>query len=245
MKEDIKFGTWLTAGSPVLVELASLYNFDWFLFDMEHGFLTQSDLLSNLQAVKNQNINAIVRVGGIDPIQISKVLDLGAKGVMVPHVSNAEGAKRCVEAVCYPPLGHRGFSSSVRAFNYGLNVPENISESKALLFVQIEDLEGVKNADEIAAVEGVDVLFVGPADLKLSLSFQNTNQPLSYKESLESVMAAAQNHGKKAGILVRDNSDIEDLMNMGFSYIALSSDTAILKTGYQNLTNIIQYIRNY
>lgn len=243
MNESIKFGTWLTAGSPVLVELASLYNFDWFLFDMEHGFLTQNDLLSNLQAVKNQNTNAIVRVGGIDPIQISKVLDLGAQGVMVPHVSNVGDAKKCVEAVCYPPLGHRGFSSSVRAFNYGLNVPKDINENSPLLFVQIEDLEGVKNVDEIAAVEGVDVLFVGPADLKLSLSFQRTDNPVTYEEALERVMITVKKYGKQAGILIRDYNDIPELIKMGFSYVALSSDIAILKSGYQQVVNIIQSVK--
>ena len=244
MKQDIKFGTWLTAGSPVLVELASLYNFDWFLFDMEHGFLTISDLLPNLQAIKNQHTSAVVRIGGVDPIQISKVLDLGAAGVMVPHVSNAAEARKCVNAAAYPPIGHRGFSSSVRAFDFGLNVPKNLNEKKSLLFVQIEDLEGVENVDEIAAVEGVDVLFVGPADLKLSLSYQETANPVTYNDALGRVIAAVSRHKKQAGILVRDYNDIEELITMGFSYVALSSDTAILKSGYQNLTSIIQYIKN-
>jgi len=243
MKEEIKFGTWLTAGSPVLVELASLYNFNWFLFDMEHGFITMNDLLPNLQAVKSPNIKAVVRVGGMDPIQISKVLDLGAAGVMVPHVSNSAKASACVKAVSYPPYGNRGFSSSVRAFDYGLNVPENIQEKRPLLFVQIEDVEGVKNVDEIAAVEGVDVLFVGPADLKLSLSFQRTANPISYKEALKKVIDAVQKHNKQAGILVRDNNDIPELIAMGFTYVALSSDTAILKAGYQNIVNIIQEVK--
>src|SRR5690606_38532717 len=119
-------------GHPVLTELASSYNFDWLLFDLEHGFLTINDILGNLQAVKNPDIKSIVRVGGLDPIQIAKVLDLGAKGVMVPHVSNAKTARECVNAMCYPPMGHRGFSSSVRAFNYGLEVPKDIHVNRPL-----------------------------------------------------------------------------------------------------------------
>lgn len=240
MDNEIKYGTWLTTGHPVLTELASSYNFDWLLFDLEHGFLTINDILGNLQAVKNPDIKSIVRVGGLDPIQIAKVLDLGAKGVMVPHVSNAKTARECVSAMYYPPTGHRGFSSSVRAFNYGLEVPKDIHANRPLFFAQIEDLEGLENVEEIAAVNGVDVLFVGPADLKLSLSYQKELTPITYQEALVKVTEAAKKHQKKTGILVRDFSDIQHLKQLGFTYMALSSDTGILKSGYQNIVNVIK-----
>lgn len=240
---DTYYGTWLTSGSPALAELASMYNFDWFLFDLEHGFLTIHDLLGNLQAVKNSSSKNMVRVGGVDPIQIAKILDLGADGIMVPHVSNATLAKNCVDAMLYPPYGHRGFSSSVRAFNYGLNVPTDIHGDKPLLFVQIEDVEGIKNADEIAAVEGVEVLFVGPADLKLSLKYQDVESGISYEQALQKVIDAVKKNGKLAGILVRNLEDTSHLIEMGFTYIALSSDTAILKSGYQNLINFIDGLK--
>ncbi|MDQ8006064.1 MAG: aldolase/citrate lyase family protein [Pedobacter sp.] len=237
------YGTWLTAGNPALAELASMYNFDWFLFDLEHGFLTVHDLLGNLQAVKNSATKNMVRVGGVDPIQIAKVLDLGANGIMVPHVSNAVLAKTCVDAMLYPPYGHRGFSSSVRAFNYGLNVPSDIHADKPVLLVQIEDVEGVKNADSIAAVDGVDVLFVGPADLKLSLKHQEKENAISYEEALQTVINAVKKNGKLAGILVRSLEDTSHLIEMGFTYIALSSDTAILKSGYQNIVKFIDELK--
>lgn len=240
---DTFYGTWLTAGNPALAELASMYNFNWFLFDLEHGFLTIHDLLGNLQAIKNGTSKSIVRVGGVDPIQIAKVLDLGANGIMVPHVSNAVLAKTCVSAMLYPPKGHRGVSSSVRAFNYGLNVPSDIHANKPLLFVQIEDVEGIKNADEIAAVEGVDVLFVGPADLKLSLKYQEGEDEISYEQALQKVIDAVKKNGKLAGILVRNFEDTPHLIEIGFTYVALSSDTAILKSGYQNIINFIDGLK--
>lgn len=240
---DTFYGTWLTSGSPALAELASMYNFNWFLFDLEHGFLTIHDLLGNLQAVKNGPSKNMVRVGGVDPIQIAKILDLGADGIMVPHVSNAALAKTCANSMLYPPKGHRGFSSSVRAFDYGLNVPTDIHADKPLLLVQIEDVEGINNADEIAAVDGVDVLFVGPADLKLSLKYQEEGNEISYERALQTVIDAVKKHGKSAGILVRNLEDTPHLIEMGFSYIALSSDTAILKSGYQNIINFIDGLK--
>src|SRR5690606_29206354 len=147
----------------------------------------------------------IVRVPSIDPVLIGKVLDEGADGIMLPHATSAEHVKACVAAMYYSPKGRRGFSSSTRQYNYGMNVPADVTAAnKPLLFAQIEDVEGVHNANEIAAVAEVDVLFVGPADLKLALK-HNAAADLSFETSLEMVAAAAAANNKKAGILVRDS----------------------------------------
>lgn len=223
------FGTWLTSGSPAVAELAAQCGLDWLLFDMEHGCLAEADLLANLRAVNGQGAFLVVRVPTHEAGLIGRVLDWGADAIMAPHVESAAQAHALVEAMRYPPKGVRGYSRSVRAFGYGLLPPE----ADPLLFVQIESAEGVLHVDAIAAVDGVDVLFVGPADLKLSLS--SSPAALSYEEALAAVAGAAQMHGIQAGILVRDRQDIPHLLHAGFGRIAVDSDLAILRAGFLSI----------
>jgi 2-keto-3-deoxy-L-rhamnonate aldolase RhmA len=221
-------GTWLSIGSPIIAELASECGFDWLLFDMEHGCMTEASVLANLQAAKREGIKLIVRVGSMDKALIARVLDWGASGIMLPHVSTAEQAEACIKAINYPPKGTRGYSSSSRVFKYGLNV----QQSQLLFIPQIEDYEGVLNAEAIAAVEGVDILFVGPADLKLDLSTRLEQESMPYEKAIQQVSAAAKNHQKQAGILVRNPDDLPTLKECGFSCLAIGSDLGFIREGF-------------
>ncbi|WP_428666990.1 HpcH/HpaI aldolase family protein [Runella sp.] len=221
-------GTWLSIGSPIIAELASECGFDWLLLDMEHGCMTEATVLANLQAAKREGIKLIVRVGSLDTALIARVLDWGASGIMLPHVSTAEQAEACVKAMNYPPKGTRGYSSSSRVFNYGLNVQQN-----QLLFIpQIEDCEGVQNAENIAAVDGVNVLFIGPADLKLDLSTRPSHESISYEKAIQQVSAAAKKYQKQAGILVRNPDDLPKLKEYGFTCLAIGSDLGFIREGF-------------
>ncbi|WP_138478702.1 HpcH/HpaI aldolase family protein [Dyadobacter bucti] len=233
-------GTWLSVGSPVIAEIASECGFDWLLFDLEHGCISESGVLACLQAAKREDIRLIVRVGSLDEALIARVLDWGASGIMLPHVSTPEQAADCVRAMRYPPHGSRGFSSSARAFKYGLDAPKDMSGWVPPLFLaQIENYEGVRNSANIAAVEGVDMLFVGPADLKLDLSFRSGEQALSFEEALATVNQSAQLHQKQSGILVRNPHDIPELQQAGFTCLALGSDISYLREGFTgSLKNI-------
>jgi 2-keto-3-deoxy-L-rhamnonate aldolase RhmA len=228
-------GTWITIGSPIITELVSNYPFDWLLFDMEHGYLTESSLLGNLQAVRRSEIKQIVRIPSLNQAFIARVLDWGASGIMMPHVSTVEQARLCVKAMRYPPFGMRGYSGQARAFNYGLNTPDNIqSIGSSHLLVQIEDYEGIMNAEAIASIEGVDVLFIGPSDLKLDLSTRN-GETMDFTEAIRIVADAAIKWKKQAGILVKDPDDIPKYTQLGYSCLAIDSDLAILRKGYQQL----------
>jgi 2-keto-3-deoxy-L-rhamnonate aldolase RhmA len=224
-------GTWLSSGSPVIAELAGLCGFDWLLFDLEHGCGNESGLLQNLQALRGSRSAAIVRVGAPHPDLIQRVLDWGADGVMIPHVDTAEIAQACVRAVRFPPHGRRGYSRSVRACDYGLNVPD--VPLQPLVFAQIESEEAVVNVQAIAAVEGVDVLFVGPADLAFDLKASGSKR--SYESCLATVAAAARTAGKQAGILCRNENDVASLTEQGFTVQAVDSDLAILRQRYGDL----------
>ena len=228
-------GTWITIGSPIITELVSNFKFDWLLFDMEHGYLTEGTLLGNIQAVRGGEIKIIVRVPSPDPSLIARVLDRGASGIMIPHVSSSEQAEACVSAMRYPPLGTRGYSGQARCFDYGLSTPKDIgSVVPTVLMAQIENYDGVINADAIAQVEGVDVLFIGPSDLTLDLATRN-GATMDFHLAIKSVAEAAKKNRKQAGILVKNIEDIPKYTQLGFSCFAIDSDLGILRKGYQSL----------
>jgi len=227
-------GTWLSIGSPVIAELAALSGFQWVLLDLEHGSVPEASLPDQLRALRAGDSAAIVRVGAPHPDLIARVLDWGAHGIMVPHVNSAAQAEAIVAAAHYVPRGHRGYSRTVRAYDYGLHPPGDGTPAP-LIMAQIETIEGVANAAEIARVDGVDVLFVGPADLQFDLKNRPEAARGDYAQCLDTVLAAARSAGKGAGILVRDPASLGSHRDLGFTHIAIDSDLSILRKGYQQI----------
>lgn len=231
-----RLGTWLSVGSPVIAELAAESGFDWLLFDLEHGCGSEAALLPQLQAIRASGAAAIVRVGAPHPDLIARVLDWGADGVMIPHVSTVAEAEACVQAAHYPPRGRRGFSRTVRAYGYGLRSSgDGQSLPAPLVMTQIETIEAVENARKIAQVDGVDVLFVGPSDLNFDLKARPKLVKCNYDACLKEVDAAAAKAGKSCGILTRDAAELPSLRRQGFAWLAVDSDLAILRNGYRKL----------
>lgn len=228
-EKKLQLGTWLSIGSPVIAELAAECGFDWLLFDLEHGCASEATLFAQLQAIRGTNATAIVRVGAPHADLIARVLDWGADGIMVPHVASAAEAEACVLAAHYPPRGRRGFSRSVRACGYGLRASEKVAPP--LIFAQIENIEGVENVREIAKVDGIDVLFVGPADLRFDLAARPAQATRDYDACLREVATA----DRPCGILLRDPAEMGRLRELGYTHIAFDSDLGILRAGYQNI----------
>jgi len=231
--KTLQLGTWISAGSPAITEMVSGMGFDWLLLDLEHGFMQESDLLANIQAVRG-DVKIIVRISDFRPGFIARVLDWGAHGIMMPHVSSADQAAAIVDAMRYPPFGSRGYSSTSRSFDYGRSAPKDIRAWEPPLFLaQIENHKGVIHAEEIAAVEGVDMLFVGPRDLALDLSV--TEGAMPYDHALEMVLAATKKTGKQAGILHSPEEDSAAVRAAGFECLAMASDMAVLRAGFENI----------
>lgn len=228
-------GTWLSSGAPVTAELAAGCGFDWVLLDMEHGLLTETDLVGNLQALQGTATLPVVRVPNHEPSLIGRVLDRGAGGIMVPRISSAEETEAVVRAMRFAPRGERGFSSSARTFGYGLR-PAEAAAPDPLLMVQIETVRGLREVSRIAAVDGVDILFVGPSDLKQELS--SMPDAPAYETALDLVCAAAKETGRGAGILIRDLEEAAALIRRGFTKPAVQSDLGILRTGFSNALRI-------
>jgi len=223
-------GTFLSIGSPAVTELAAEVGYDWVLIDLEHGCESEAALPNQLRALRGSQTLAIVRVSAPHPDLIGRALDWGAQGIMVPHVDTAEQAWHCVQAAHYPPRGHRGVSRTVRAYGYGMKIPEG-ELPKPILLAQIETAQGVTNADRIAAVPGIDALFIGPADLNYDLKARPSSP--SYDDCLHAVVKAAKDHGKSSGILVRHSDDVEKLKQLGLTWIAMDSDLSLVREGFK------------
>jgi 2-keto-3-deoxy-L-rhamnonate aldolase RhmA len=230
MNSDLHLGTWISTGSAVVAELAALCGLDWLLFDLEHGCESEAMVPGQLRALRGTAAQGIVRVGAPHADQIGRVLDWGAAGVMVPHVESAAAADAMVRAAHHAPRGHRGFARTVRACDYGLRPAED--KARPLIYAQIETVVGVQACAEIAAVDGVDVLFVGPADLQHDLRRLGAEAPLDYDACLEIVAKVAGAAGKAAGILLRETGDLPRYHALGYSHIAVDSDLSILRKAW-------------
>ncbi|ABO08842.1 HpcH/HpaI aldolase family protein [Pyrobaculum calidifontis] len=227
------FGVWITIPHPEVVEILSNLPFDWFMFDMEHAPITVEKLETMLMPLRGSDIVPLARVPWNDPVEIKRVLDLGVAGVLVPWVNTREEAERAVKAVRYPPWGIRGVGPR-RSVMYGFaDVVKYYKEwdENYVLLVQVETAEAVENVEEIASVEGVTGLFVGPNDLSASLgAFRDFKNP-KFTAALERVLAAAKSRGKLAGVMTYSPEEAARMVEMGFNFVALSHDVKYLVEG--------------
>jgi len=223
-------GAWLSLGSSVASEIAVNAGYDWLLIDLEHGNSDYGDLLHQLQAA---SIATLVRVPAIDRAVFKRVLDLGAHGLMIPQLNNAEDARRCVSYARIPPLGVRGAAKTTRASGYGRHYEHylGMANDALVIMAQIESRAGIINVEEIAAVDGVDILFVGPTDLEVDLNTAGGLQDPDFRAAVTSVAEAALRHGKAAGVLARTPEQARAYSALGFTCIALGSDRGAIAQG--------------
>jgi 2-keto-3-deoxy-L-rhamnonate aldolase RhmA len=227
------FGTFAGLGSPVATELLARAGFDWLIIDLEHGVGTESDLLANLHAMGATRTAALVRPQSAERLRIGRALDLGAHGIMVPRIDLPEQAREAVSFMRYPPDGTRGLALSTRGAGLGERAHADVREINPHIFgiIQIESPSAVEHAAEIAAIDGVDVLFVGPADLSHSLGIPGRFDDPGYLAALERVVTAAEAGGVAAGILLRDAAALPRHLDLGFRFIGIGSDGAFIADG--------------
>lgn len=234
----VPIGVWLNLGSPVSAEIASLAGYDWLLVDLEHGSGGFTELSLQLWAAQAGAAAVVARVPSLDPAAFKRALDMGAHGVMVPNVETVAQAEEAVRAARLPPLGRRGVATSTRASGYGYYYEDYVAtaNSQVLLVAQIESSRGLENAAAIAALPGIDVLFVGPLDLSVSLGVADPGSSELFRAALEKVCRAAAGAGKTAGILARDEAQAKEYLELGFRFIAMGSDRGMLASAMQRGT---------
>jgi 4-hydroxy-2-oxoheptanedioate aldolase len=223
-------GTFINLGSAVTAEICAEAGFDWLLIDLEHGSGSQADLLGQLQAVARTGTTPIVRVELAARVPVSRALDAGAGGVMLPRVASATEAADAVGFLRFPPDGVRGVAVQNRAAGFGRVPLARLGEVDDDLVgvVQVETLGALAELREIAAVDGVDVLFVGPGDLSYALGCPGRLDDPRYREALQAVLAACVAGGCSPGILVRDSVEATRHLELGFRFVAVGSDAAFV-----------------
>ena len=224
------FGTFLGMGSQVSAELCGLAGFDWCLVDLEHGLGTETSLPAELVALELTGAAALVRVESASPLRISRALDHGAAGIMVPQLRSAADAQAAVRCVRYPPQGARGVALSVRGAGYGEALASDVAQLSAAVttLVQVENADAVADVEAIAAVDGVDVLFVGPNDLTHSLAIPGRFEHPLYLDALAAVGRAASAAGCAAGVMLSSPAQVAAHLELGYTFFALSTDGGLL-----------------
>ncbi|WP_454132550.1 HpcH/HpaI aldolase family protein [Microbacterium lacticum] len=230
-------GGWVCSGSPLVAEIMAGSGLDWVLIDMEHGPNTLTGVLAQLQAIAGYDATPVVRVPIGDPVIIKQVLDLGAQNILVPMISSAAEAEAVVAAVRYPPRGRRGVGSALARSARWNRVDDYLQNADAFvsLFVQIETAAGVDAAAEIAAVDGVDGLFLGPSDLAASLGLLGAQNHPEVTAAAHRAFAAGKAAGKPVGVNAFDPDAAQAYVDAGADFVAVGADVTLLARGSESL----------
>jgi 2-keto-3-deoxy-L-rhamnonate aldolase RhmA len=226
------FGVWIGSGSPNVLDILLKYNFDWFVIDTEHSAIGPETVNHMLQVASGSESTPLVRIGQIDQYLIKLALDAGAYGLVAPLVNSKEEAERLVRFSRYPPQGTRG-AAGTRASRYGLDFRNYLetANKEILIVAQIETKEALRNIDEILSIKGIDVAFVGPTDITVSLGLRDDRTNQKVRVAMATVVRACQKHGKTAGVFAISKEEAQTALKMGFRFITLGSDNAYLKKG--------------
>jgi 2-keto-3-deoxy-L-rhamnonate aldolase RhmA len=219
------FGSFLTLGSPLAAESLGLVGFDWLLVDLEHGGGDESQLLGQLLGARAAGVHALARVESDVRGRSARALDIGVEGIMCPQVNSAEQAAAWADALHYGPAGSRGIAFFHRGARFGTEPdPIAAARERTLGIAQIESPDAVEAVEEIAAVDGIDVLFVGPSDLSYSMGYFRQFDHPEFRSAIERVVGAANAAGKTAGIFLTATDQIPAALADGFRMIGLGSD---------------------
>jgi 2-dehydro-3-deoxyglucarate aldolase/4-hydroxy-2-oxoheptanedioate aldolase len=228
-KGERTLGTFVGTASAVTAEVCAAAGADWVLLDLEHGSGGEEQVRDVVPAAGSYGVPTVVRVETSARIRLGRVLDLGAAGVMLPRMETTGEVAEAVRHLRYPPAGDRGVATYNRACRFGLDPGAlDRANDEIVAVVQIESAKAVGQADAIAAIDGVDVLFVGPRDLSHDLGVPGDTRAPAYLAAIERVRAAAARHGKACGLLVPDGSAAAAKQAEGWAFVAIGSDTTLL-----------------
>lgn len=233
----VQRGLWLNMCNAISAEICGHTGFDWGLIDAEHSPNGLDLIQSQLTALAGTPAQGVVRVPIGEDWVLKRVLDLGAQNILVPMVHDAEQARRAAAAVRYPPFGVRGMgATSARASRYG-TIPDYAmtANEQICLMVQVESAQSVENIDEIASVEGVDVVFIGPADLSADMGYPGQLRHPKVMAAMDHVIARARAAGKAVGTIWFNKEHAQEAIDKGITFVGLGSDVSELTKALQKL----------
>lgn len=224
-------GVWAGFATAYAAEIVAGIGYDWMLIDGEHAPNTLPSILAQLQAVYPYPTAPIVRAVNDDPALIKQLLDLGAQTLMIPQVETAEQARAIVRAMRYAPAGIRGVGGGLTRATRWDAVPDYLATAhqQLCLIVQVESARGVENAREIAEVDGVDAVFIGPADLSTSLGHAGNPAHPQVQANIRQAIQATRDAGKQCGILAPVEEDARRYLAWGCRFVAIGIDISLLR----------------
>ncbi|WP_217557570.1 HpcH/HpaI aldolase/citrate lyase family protein [Streptomyces sp. GbtcB6] len=225
---EATLGTFVGLASPVSAEVCAAAGADWVLLDLEHGAGGEEQVRTTVPAAAAYGVPTVVRVESAARIRIGRVLDQGVAGVMLPRLDTAAEVEEALRHLRYPPAGDRGVATYNRACRFGLDSAALDRAGEILGVVQIESARALEEVEAIAALDGADVLFVGPRDLSHDLGVPGEFGAPAYREALERVRKAAADHGKACGLLVPDGAAAAAKRSEGWTFIGIGSDSTLL-----------------
>lgn len=229
----ISFGTWIKLAAPEVVEIAAYAGFDFIVLDLEHAMLGDHAVGAMIGTARHAGILPLVRVAGADRGSIQRTLDAGAAGLLVPRIDSVDEAEAIVDMARFPPLGSRGLSTGGRAGRWGAVAPREYIESgdECLVIVQMESAEALRHAEAIAAVPGIDAVFLGPMDLTASMGRPFDSERITGPVAdLEAVCVRA---GIPLGTVI--GADPATTVSSAYRFLVLGSDVSILRHGAQTM----------
>lgn len=231
-----QIGIWNSLTSNLVAEVIAPAGYDWALIDMEHASNTLQTLLGQLEVYDPTPTTSVVRPAWNDPVMVKQILDLGANSLLFPMVQTAEEAKRAVASTRYPPKGIRGVSLAQRSNRFGRykDYFQRI-EQEICVLVQIETRAALARLEEIAAVDGIDGVFFGPADLSADMGLLGQPGHADVKAVLEDAVARCKKIGKPAGILTAVEADAKHYLKKGYTFVAVGSDSSLLTRAVDGL----------
>ena len=234
---QVQVGLWQTLGTPVTVELCAAAGFDWLLLDAEHAPHSLPNLMAHLQAMNGSRSHPIVRLPATDATSIKQVLDIGAMTILAPFVESADQAAAIVAATRYAPQGNRGLAAGqIRASRWGRdrNYIDDANEQICVL-AQIESQLGMDALDAIMAVDGIDGIFIGPADLAASLGHRGQPDHPEVRKVIDALIGRVTHAGKAVGLLTLNDELARAYIAAGCTFVGVGTDATILASGVDSL----------
>ncbi len=234
--DETCFGTFMSLNSTDVVECAGLAGFDFAILDCEHGYITPENVMNLVRAAEVTGMTPITRATYNDETDILRVLDVGSHGVQVPQINCREDAELVVKRVKYSPLGTRG-AALTRSSNYGLKPIFEYFEHanrETLVVVHIENTAGLRNIDEIAKVDGIDVLFLGPFDMSQSMGIPGQMESNEIQKAANIVLSTCKKYGKIPGIYAEYPEVAKKRASEGFKYIPYSMVTSLISRSFMS-----------
>jgi len=229
-KNKAKIGTWITTYNPSALDVISKCDFDWICIDMEHSSITLEQLENLLNVLDKNKSNSFVRVSDNNKTEIKKILDLGAKGIIVPMVNTALEAKNAVSYVTYPPKGQRGFAlARAQGFGYGLTNYEKVSKNIKIV-VQIETIKAINNLEEILKVKGLHSTLIGPRDLSGSIGKPGDFKNKKFIKALQKYEKLSKQNKVSMGMHVAfpKTEILNKFIKKGYKFVAIGTDMTFL-----------------